>query len=65
MGIYRKYDEDFETETAVLIDKSLNINTEIAKLEFIINGITNSWKDRTTSQFVENTNEKIETIKKH
>jgi len=64
MGIYRKYNGNFENELSNLSNKSSIVNSEIVKLEYIINGITSSWKDRTTDNFISNTNSKIEEMRK-
>jgi peptidoglycan hydrolase CwlO-like protein len=64
MGIYRKYNGNFENELSNLSNKSSIVNSEIVKLEYIINGITSSWKDRTTDNFISNTNSKIQEMRK-
>ena len=64
MGIYRNYKGSFERELSDLSERSTLVDNEIAKLEYVINGITSSWKDRTTDDFISNTNSRIEEIKK-
>ena len=64
MGIYRKYNGSFTSELDDVSSKGLIIDSEINKLEYIINGITSSWKDRTTSDFISKANSSIEEIKK-
>jgi peptidoglycan hydrolase CwlO-like protein len=64
MGIYRNYKGSFDNELSNLSTRSTLVDNEITKLEHIVNGITSSWKDRTTEEFISNTNSRIEEIKK-
>ncbi len=64
MGIYRNYKGSFDNELSNLSERSTLVDNEITKLEYIVNGITSSWKDRTTEEFISNTNSRIEEIKK-
>ena len=64
MGIYRNYKGSFDNELSNLSARSTLVDNEITKLEYIVNGITSSWKDRTTEEFISNTNSRIEEIKK-
>ncbi len=64
MGIYRKYDNNFNTEIAKVEEISKNVTAEIGNIESNLNTITETIKDRTSDDYLVNLSESINSIKK-